>query len=46
VTPEAVAAAPLPLLQQRPFRMLSYTRFSSRLAQNAINFALVLLIAD
>ena len=36
----------LPLLQQRPFRMLSYTRFTSRLAQNALNFALVLLIVD
>ena len=46
MTPESIAAPPVPLLQQRPFRMLSYTRFSSRLAQNAINFALVLLIAD
>ncbi|MEO6399024.1 MAG: MFS transporter [Tepidiformaceae bacterium] len=36
----------LPLLQQRPFRMLSYTRFTSRVAQNALNFALVLLIVD
>lgn len=36
----------LPLLQQRPFRMLCYTRFTSRLAQNALNFALVLLIVD
>ena len=36
----------MPLLQQPPFRMLSYTRFSSRLAQNAINFALVLLIVE
>ncbi len=35
-----------PLLQQRPFRMLSFTRFTSRLAQNALNFALVLLIVD
>jgi len=39
-------AANRPLLQQRPFRMLSLTRFSSRLAQNALNFALVLLIAE
>ncbi len=37
-------AADLPLLQQRPFRMLSYTRFFSRVAQNAINFGLILLI--
>lgn len=37
---------PTPLLQQRPFRMLSYTRFFSRVAQNAINFGLVLLIVD
>ncbi|MEX1103775.1 MAG: MFS transporter [Dehalococcoidia bacterium] len=36
----------LPLLQQRPFRLLQYTRFTSRVAQNAINFALVLLIVD
>lgn len=36
----------LPLLQQRPFRMLSFTRFSSRVAQNALNFALILLIVD
>lgn len=35
-----------PLLQQRPFRMLSYTRFFSRVAQTAISFALVLLIVD
>ncbi|MBI5946673.1 MAG: MFS transporter [Chloroflexi bacterium] len=35
-----------PLLQQRPFRMLSFSRFCSRLAQNAINFGLVLLIVD
>ncbi len=39
-------AASRPLLQQRPFRMLSLTRFSSRVAQNALNFALVLLIAE
>ncbi|MEO8539551.1 MAG: MFS transporter [bacterium] len=36
----------VPLLQQRPFRMLSYTRFFSRVAQNAINFGLVLLINE
>lgn len=36
----------LPLLQQRPFRMLSYTRFFSRVAQNAISFGLVLLINE
>jgi MFS transporter, DHA3 family, macrolide efflux protein len=35
-----------PLLQQRAFRMLSITRFLSRLAQNALNFGLVLLIVD
>jgi len=35
-----------PLLQQRPFRMLSLTRLLSRTAQNALNFALVLLIAE
>lgn len=40
------AARPAPLLQQRPFRMLSYTRFFSRVAQNALNFALVLLITE
>lgn len=36
----------MPLLQQPPFRMLSYTRFFSRVAQNAINFALILLIVE
>lgn len=40
------ASRDLPLLQQRPFRMLSYTRFFSRVAQNAINFGLVLLINE
>ncbi|MGH8431547.1 MAG: hypothetical protein ACREUF_14220, partial [Solimonas sp.] len=35
-----------PLLGQRPFRLLQYTRFTSRVAQNAISFALVLLIVD
>ncbi len=34
------------LLQQRPFRMLSISRFSSRVATNALNFALVLLIVQ
>lgn len=42
----SAAATELPLLQQRPFRMLSYTRFFSRVAQNAINFGLVLLINE
>jgi MFS family permease len=36
----------LPLLQQRPFRMLSFTRFFSRVAQYGLNFALVLLINE
>lgn len=31
---------------QRSFRMLSYTRFTSRVAQNALNFGLVLLISN
>ena len=35
-----------PLLDQRPFRRLSLTRFSSRVAQNALNFGLVLLVLD
>ena len=39
-------AQPVPLLRQRPFRMLSHTRFTSRVAQNALNFGLVLLIVD
>ncbi len=43
---EAQTARPQPLLRQRPFRMLSYTRFFSRVAQNALNFALVLLITE
>ncbi len=42
VVPEQSAS----LLSQRPFRMLSYTRFTSRVAQNALNFGLVLLIVD
>jgi MFS family permease len=36
----------VPLFQRRPFRMLSFTRFASRLAQNALSFGLVLLIVD
>lgn len=36
----------LPLLQQRPFRMLTATRLSSRVANNAVNFGLVLLVVD
>lgn len=35
-----------PLMSQRPFRLLQYTRFTSRVAQNAVNFALVLLIVE
>ena len=46
MSPELQAPAELPLLQQRQFRMLSYTRFFSRVAQNAINFALLLLIVE
>lgn len=34
------------LFQQRAFRMLSFSRLSSNVAQNALNFALVLLIVD
>ncbi|MEX2080267.1 MAG: MFS transporter [Dehalococcoidia bacterium] len=40
------APAPVPLLQQRPFRSLQFSRFANRLAQNSLNFALVLLIVD
>ena len=43
---QAEPLRPVPLLQQRPFRMLSLTRFESRVAQNALNFGLVLLIVD
>ena len=46
MSPEVRPPAELPLLQQRQFRMLSYSRFFSRLAQNAINFALLLLIVE
>lgn len=44
--PDAAGTRLIPLLQQRPFRMLSYSRFFSRVAQNALNFALVLLINE
>ncbi|GIW17198.1 MAG: hypothetical protein KatS3mg064_0355 [Tepidiforma sp.] len=43
---EAAVPPAVPLWQQRPFRMLSYTRFFSRVAQNALNFGLVLLITE
>lgn len=46
MNPEPSPERSTPLLQQRPFRMLSYTRFFSRVAQNAINFALILLITQ
>ncbi len=46
VTADALGAGRLPLSQQRQFRMLSYTRFFSRVAQNALNFGLVLLITE
>ncbi len=42
----ADAGAPPSLLAQRPFRFYSYSRFTSRVAQNALNFGLVLLIVD
>lgn len=42
----AASAARPPLLQQRPFRMLSISRFLSRVATNSLNFALVLLIVE
>lgn len=35
-----------PLLQQRPFRMLTATRLTSRVANNAVNFGLLLLVVD
>ena len=38
--------AAIPLFQQQPFRMLSFTRFSSRVAANALNFALILIVVD
>lgn len=40
------AESPLPLLKRRSFRMYSYARFFSRVAQNAVNFTLVLLIVE
>ncbi len=44
------AAEPSPpsaaLLRQHPFRSLSFTRFSSRVAQNALNLGLVLLVLE
>ena len=43
---EAAHPGSVPLWQQRPFRMLSYSRFFSRVAQNALNFGLVLLITE
>lgn len=46
MTPDGPPPRSVPLLQQRPFRVLSYTRFFSRVAQNAINFGLVLLISE
>lgn len=44
--PPTSAPAPTPLFQQQPFRMLSFTRFSSRVASNALNFALILIVVD
>ena len=38
--------AEAPLALQRPFRMLTLSRFESRVAQNALNFGLILLIVD
>lgn len=35
-----------PLLKQRPFRMLTLSRFNSRVAQNALNFGLLLIVVD
>ena len=45
---EDVAEPPAPaaLLQQIPFRRLSTSRFFSRIAQNSLNLALVLLVLD
>jgi len=42
----AEAPPPLALLKQLPFRRLCYSRFFSRVAQNALNLALVLLVLD
>jgi MFS family permease len=38
--------SPIPLLRRRSFRTYQYARFCSRVAQNAINFTLVLLIVE
>ncbi len=50
MTTTAEAATPgdaeVPLLQQRAFRSLTLVRLTARIASNAINFALVLLIVD
>ena len=42
----ALTSEATPLLRRRPFRMYSYARFFSKVAQNAVSFALVLLIVD
>ena len=42
----AEPSAPPALLQQIPFRRLSTSRFFSRIAQNSLNLALVLLVLD
>ena len=46
MSPEVAVQRTTPLLQQRAFRMLSYTRFFSKVAQNGINFGLILLITE
>lgn len=43
---DATEPPPPALLQQLPFRRLSYCRFYSRIPQNALNLALVLLVLD
>ena len=44
---EVAESSPTPaLLQQIPFRRLSTSRFFARVAQNALNLALVLLVLD
>ena len=45
---EEIAEPPPPpaLLRQRPYRQLSSSRFFSRIAQNALNLGLVLLVLD
>ena len=42
----AESSPPPALLQQLPFRRLSTSRFFSRIAQNSLNLALVLLVLD